>query len=125
MTKPWVLKSGDQQPTWGLPKADQVGFIRARCNGMVGTNFSAALVLMPFGQNTPVHGNTGEHIILQLEGLVEFRMDGQEFPLEAGDMLFIPADMPYSYHNRGRETAQFVSIIGRVGDWPPKATYED
>jgi quercetin dioxygenase-like cupin family protein len=122
---PWLLQSADQQPSWGLPKADEVGYIRARCNGMEGTGFSAAVVYMPFGQNTPVHANTGEHIIFQLDGLVEFRMQGESWPLEPLDMLFIPANVAYSYHNIGRTTASFISIIGRTDDWPPAATYYD
>jgi quercetin dioxygenase-like cupin family protein len=122
---PWLLKSSEQQPTWGLPKAGTVGFIRARCNGMEGTGFSAAVVFMPFGQNTPVHGNTGEHIIFQLDGHVEFRMEGEKWPLEPRDMLFIPANVAYSYHNTGRTTACFISIIGQRDEWPPAATYYD
>ena len=68
--KPWILTKRDQQPAWTLPKADTVGFIRGRCNGIDGTAFNAGVVLMPFGQTTPLHSNTGEHIIYLLEGEV-------------------------------------------------------
>lgn len=122
---PWLLKSRDQQPIWGLPKADSVGFIRARCDGMQGSNFSASVVFMLFGQGTPEHSNTGEHIIFHLEGDIEFRMAGEHWPLAPGDMLFIPSDVPYSYHNMGRTTGSFISIIGGSDEWPPRATYFD
>ena len=84
----WMLSSVDQQPAWGLPEAQTVGYIRARCN-------------------------------------VEFRMQEQRWPLFPGDMLFVPANAAYSYHNLGRTTASFISIIGGLGDWPPKASYVD
>jgi quercetin dioxygenase-like cupin family protein len=122
---PWILRSRDQQPTWNLPKADTAGFWRGRCNGMEASQCSAGLVLMPFGQTTPLHSNCAEHIILLLEGEIEFTIEGEPFPLEPGDMLFIPADVKYLYTNRGRSTARFISILGRVDAWPPKGTYYD
>jgi quercetin dioxygenase-like cupin family protein len=124
-TTPRILKKRDQQPAWTLPRADTAGFWRGRCNGMEGTAFSAGVVIMPLGQTTPLHSNTGEHIIYLLEGDVEFTIEGEPFPLEPGDMLFIPADAKYVYSNRGRSTAFFVSIIGKVDSWPPEGTYYD
>jgi len=124
MKTPRILKDRDQQPSWGLPKADMAGFWRGRCNGMEATRCSAGFVIMPFGQTTPLHSNTAEHIIIMIEGDIEFTIEGEAFPLEPRDMLFIPAHAKYVYTNKGRATATFISVLGQV-DSPPKGTYYD
>ncbi len=123
---PWVLTRREQQPDWTLPlRADEIGFIRGKCSMVHGTAFNAGVVLILMGQTTPVHSNTGEHIIFQLDGEVEFEIEGEAYPLEPRDMLFIPANAAYAYTNTGRETAGFISIIAKLDTWPPKATYFD
>jgi quercetin dioxygenase-like cupin family protein len=103
--------------------ADRPGFVRGRCNDMEGTAFSAGLVLVPPGQRSPLHSESGEHIIYALEGEVEFAIEGEPYPLEPGDLLFVPAHARYLYANVGRSTATLLAIFGRVDEWPPRGTY--
>ena len=120
---PRILRKRDQQPRWTFHRAGEAGFVRGRFNDMEGTNFSAGLLVMPFGQTTPLHSETGEHIIYLLEGEVEFTIEGEPYPLEPHDMLFIPAHAKYLYSNVGRGPAILVAILGKVDDWPSKGTY--
>src|SRR5262249_46423829 len=120
---PRVLRRRDQQPRWNLHLADTPGFVRGRCNDMDGTAFSAGLVIVPLGQRSPLHSESGEPIIYALEGEVEFTVDGEPFPLEPGDLLFNPSPARYVYANVGRSTATMLAMFGRVDEWPPKGTY--
>jgi quercetin dioxygenase-like cupin family protein len=120
-----VLRRRDQRPSWSLPKANVVGYIRGNCDRMTGAAFSAGVALVPVGQRAPRHRNTGEHIMYMLEGVVEFEVDEDTFVLEAGDMLFIPAHATYAYANIDRTLAVFLSIIGKADQWPVSTTYDD
>jgi quercetin dioxygenase-like cupin family protein len=122
---PSILKSRDQQPTWTLPRADTVGFLRAKCNGMDGTWFNAGVVFMPIGQTTPLHSSNAEHIIYLLEGEIEFTIESEPYPMLPGDMLFIPANAKYVYTNMGREQAAFITVLSKVDSWPHTGTYYD
>ncbi len=121
----WVLPRREQRPDWTLPDARKVGAIRTACTRMEGTAFSAGVVLILMGQTAPLHANSGEQVMFQVEGDVAFEIDGHSYPLEPGDMLFLPAHTPYAYRNTGRDTASFISVIGEREGWPPEATYYD
>jgi hypothetical protein len=39
------------------------------------------------------------------------------------DMLFIPAGAVYGYTNVGRGDVRFITIIGKVKEWPSSGNY--
>lgn len=123
---PVLLKHRDMQPRWDYladKGGQQFGSIRAIYDGLHGTNYNSHKVLLVVGQASPVHDSTAEHIIFQLQGQVEFEMGGESYVLDPGDMLFIPAKVPYLYRNVGEDNVIFLSTVGRVDSWPPKGTY--
>jgi quercetin dioxygenase-like cupin family protein len=121
---PFLLRSRDMRLHWGkLPKSDQFGHHRGLYDRLEGTNFRAGIVVLPFGQTSPPHDYNGEHIIFALEGEVEFSFERVQHRLGANDMLFIPAGAVYGYANVGRGDVRFITIIGRVQEWPTSGNY--
>ena len=42
-----------------------------------------------------------------LEGALTFKVDGEEFPAEPGDIVLVPAGRKHQFWNAGRQTARF------------------
>ena len=122
---PWVLKRRDQRPNWNYHKGDTVGYARCQLDGIAGTHCEANVVILPFGQASPRKTYMGEHIILQLEGEVEFEHESTCYVVEPWDLLFIPAGISYKYRNCGRSDAVFLAVIGKAKEWPARVLYEE
>jgi quercetin dioxygenase-like cupin family protein len=123
-SSPFHLRHKTARLHWkALPKSDQFGHHRGLYDRIEGTNFRAGILVLPFGQSSPPHDYNGEHIIFQLEGEVEFDFKDASYRLEPNDMLFIPAGAVYGYRNVGRGDVRFVTIIGRVDEWPTSGQY--
>ena len=65
------------------------------------------------GTTAPRHSHPGEEIVYVLDGVLEYRLDGQApVTLQAGDVLFIPAGVVHSAKNvgtgRGAELATYI-----------------
>lgn len=124
-----LLRRGDMHPNFGfLPLSDQDGWRRSSLRGanetvITGTNVKAAITVIPSGQASPPHTWSGEHIMCGLAGIVEFVIDGDVFLLEPQDILFFAEDTIYSYRNVGEEDAAFLSVVGRVAEWPCTGEY--
>ncbi len=120
VTKHQVLRKREFiEPGWKLPQAGENGFIRGFSQGLVASSASISWVTLPFGQGTPVHDSSAEHIIVNLEGQLEFRFQSESVELSPMDVLFIPAKYPYSYFNVGVDTVRFFSILSKFDEWPP------
>jgi quercetin dioxygenase-like cupin family protein len=125
-----VLKREDMRPRWGfLPLSDREGWRRSSLwapDGSVvtGTNFKAAITLIPEGQASPPHTWSGEHIICGLTGVVEFVIDGEVFEVRPHDIMFFPENAVYEYRTISDEDASFLSVVGRVDEWPCTGGYD-
>lgn len=107
-----------------VPEQKEFGSQRGMYTAIKGTNCSAQIAVILFGQKTPPHSNTAEHIICHFSGDVEWTVAGQKFRLDTqGDMLFIPANAEYSYANRGDDKAFFMAMLGKREAWPPRGNY--
>lgn len=121
---PRLRRKSEQRLLWdALPGGKDFGTLRAPSAGLQGTNFTASRMLVLVGQRSPFHDWSGEHIIYQLTGEVEFDISDHTFHLDPDDMLFIPAGVIYRYRNVADENATFLSIIGRVDEWPSSGHY--
>jgi uncharacterized RmlC-like cupin family protein len=123
-----LLKQADFQQTWGSPRAEEPGFRRAFTEGVRGLNFMANILTLPVGQGAPAHVYGGDVIVVALTGSVEFVVgSGDErvrYIVEPTDMLFLPAGLRYEYRNASAGESSFLSIAGRVDEWPATASYE-
>jgi quercetin dioxygenase-like cupin family protein len=108
-----------------LPGGDTEGTRRGVANGIATSSTMVNLLEMPPGQSSPLRRFTGDHVIYQLAGTVEWLVDGVPHRLSPGDMLFFPPETPYSFTNVGDDLARFLDVAGRVDDWPPRMKYED
>jgi quercetin dioxygenase-like cupin family protein len=114
------------QTNWDVPKAGVQGYHRAICRGFLAANASLAVGVMPFGQRSPVHRSTGEHLLLGLDGEVTWRVNGHEEVIMGPlDLVFIAAGVDYDYWNSGLDTARFVDVIGKYEEWPHSTSYDD
>jgi quercetin dioxygenase-like cupin family protein len=119
-----VRREAEFEPHWRSPRADEIGFRRGFVEGVSATSFMVNVLVLPPGQGCPRHDFGGDVVALVLEGKVEFVADAQSYELEPHDMLLLPAGVVYAYRNVGDGEARFVSIAGRVDEWPAKARYE-
>jgi uncharacterized RmlC-like cupin family protein len=123
-----LLKQADFQQTWGSPRADEPGFRRAFTEGVRALNFMANILTLPRGQGAPAHVYGGDVIVVPLTGSVEFEVGAADervlYTVEPTDMLFLPAGVRYSYRNSSAGESSFLSIAGRVDEWPAKASYD-
>jgi quercetin dioxygenase-like cupin family protein len=108
-----------------LPGGDVEGTRRAVANGIATTSTMVNRLEMPPSQSSPPRRFTGDHTVYQLEGTVEWDVDGTVYRLAPGDILFFPPGLSYSYSNVGDEIARFIDVAGRVDDWPPRMLYAD
>jgi quercetin dioxygenase-like cupin family protein len=61
---------------------------------------------IPPGVVAPNHKHPGEEIIYVLEGMLEYRLEGQQpVTLKAGDVLFVPYGTPHEVKNTGTANA--------------------
>lgn len=126
---PQLVRRSELRVDWDtLPHGKDFGTIRGihrDSNGqiMTASNCKVVLAVVPFGQGTPRHSSSGEHIILGVQGEVEWDIDGQTFIVGAGDMLFFPQNAIYKYRNIGQGEAYHYAIVGRYDEWPTTGKY--
>jgi len=63
------------------------------------------------GGHTPLHQHPYEHEICIMAGNGTVWRDGAEVPVQAGDVLFIPADEKHQFKNTGQDTFQFMCLV--------------
>ena len=123
-TVPYHVKWSEMRPRWHeVPQSEIFGHHRGFYDKLEGTNFSVHIVILPFGQSSVPHDSTCEHVILQLDGEVEFSFEGSRYRLQKNDMLFIPAGIVYGYRNPGEADCRFASVMSGSNSWPPSAKY--
>ncbi|GMV06606.1 MAG: hypothetical protein AMXMBFR53_28820 [Gemmatimonadota bacterium] len=92
----------------------------------VGPNFALRRFIMQPGGGMPRHTNTVEHEQYVLRGRASITLGGERHQVSAGDVVFIPAGVPHSYHAEGDEPFEFLCVVPNqadvielVGDEPP------
>ena len=81
-----------------------------------GPNFALRRFIMQPGGGMPLHTNTVEHEQYVLRGQAHIGIDGEEFDVQTGDVVFIPAGAAHFYQNTGQETFEFLCIIPNQKD---------
>ena len=108
-----------------LPGGETDGTRRGVANGFATTSAMVNVLEMPPGQSSPKRQFTGDHVLYQLAGTVEWDVEGVIHRLAPGDMLYFPPNTTYSFANVGADLARFIDVAGTVDDWPPRMKYED
>jgi quercetin dioxygenase-like cupin family protein len=81
-----------------------------------GPNFALRRFIMKPGGGMPLHTNTVEHEQYVLRGQAQIGIDGQDYTVKSGDVVFIPAGAPHYYQNTGDEPFEFLCIIPNQKD---------
>ncbi|MCK1541144.1 cupin domain-containing protein [Bradyrhizobium sp. 179] len=63
------------------------------------TSFINGITIFEPGAAIPLHKHNCEESVLLLEGTAVAEIDGVEYPIQAGDITFIPADIPHRFRN--------------------------
>jgi quercetin dioxygenase-like cupin family protein len=100
------------EPINDLPRAEQGGFLRTAYKGLEAGTFRTTLVVVPLGQCSPPRLSEIEHIIVVLEGALEFRVDDVRYRLEALDQIFVPVGVHWEYRNAVLAVSSFISVTG-------------
>jgi mannose-6-phosphate isomerase-like protein (cupin superfamily) len=123
---PLLVRAADQQPLQvDLPSLASESYQRTWHRGVKTDRSFARKVTLPPDGGTPIHAVTCDHVILGLEGRTDFEMRGELLPVQAGDLLYFPANVLYAMRNRGEVDAAFISvgIEAECGGWPPRSDY--
>lgn len=81
-----------------------------------GPNFALRRFIVQPGGGMPLHTNTVEHEQYVLRGQAQIGINGQEYQVQTGDVVFIPAGAPHYYQNTGQEPFEFLCIIPNQKD---------
>ncbi len=81
-----------------------------------GPNFAMRRFLMEPGGGIPAHTNTVEHEQYVLRGRARLGVGREEFDIEAGSVVYIPAGMPHWYEVVGEEPFEFLCLIPNLPD---------
>lgn len=119
-----IVRTAGAELDWSLPQAQELGHRRALIRGVQGVNCAANLISIDPGQASPRHQASSDHIIFQVKGSTKWHFDDRHsHEVHEQDLLYFPADRPYVYENSGKDVALFLSVIGKVGEWPAEVTY--
>jgi len=81
-----------------------------------GPNFALRRFIMQPGGGMPRHTNTVEHEQNVLRGKARVTLGDERLRVGAGDVVFIPAGVPHSYHTEGEEPFEFLCIVPNQPD---------
>jgi quercetin dioxygenase-like cupin family protein len=90
--------------------------IQVLISAQEGPNFALRRFVMQPGGGMPLHTNTVEHEQYVLTGRAKIGIDGQEYEVKKGDVVFIPEGVPHFYQNIGDEPFEFLCIIPNKKD---------
>jgi quercetin dioxygenase-like cupin family protein len=123
---PFYLPADEQVVRYDvLPGGDLDGTRRGVANGIATTSTMVNVLEMPPGQSSPKRQFTGDHVIYQLAGSVEWDVEGVIYRLTTGDILYFAPNTTYSFANVGTDLARFIDVAGKVDEWPPRMKYDD
>jgi quercetin dioxygenase-like cupin family protein len=102
--EPQVVKNGEKTT------------IQVLISAMEGPNFAMRRFTMEPGGGMPNHTNTVEHEQYVLKGHARIGIGGEEFEVQTGDVVFIPAGVPHWYRNIGEDNFEFLCMIPNKED---------
>jgi len=97
----------------GLVKAGDLTSIQVLIQG---PNFAMRRFIMEPGGGMPKHTNTVEHEQYVLRGRARISIGGEEFDVQAGDVVFIPEGVAHWYQNTGEENFEFLCMVPNKPD---------
>lgn len=81
-----------------------------------GPNFAMRCFTIQPGGGMPNHINLVEHEQYVLSGKATINIGGETFQVTAGDVVFIPANVPHWYSANGDEPFSFLCLVPNLPD---------
>ncbi len=78
--------------------------------------FTIRRFVLEAGAEVPKHTNEVEHEQYVLQGAYTVGIEGEEYEVEAGDSLLIPAGTVHWYRNQGDEPGAFLCAVPNGDD---------
>lgn len=79
-------------------------------------NFAMRQFTIKTGGFMPLHTNSVEHEQFVLKGRAKVTVGDDVFEAQAGDVLYIPADVPHMYETLGDEDYEFLCLVPKKED---------
>ncbi|WP_255169162.1 cupin domain-containing protein [Natrononativus amylolyticus] len=111
-----LLRRGEEIEYESVDAADglEKGVLIAEEHGA--PNFAIRRFTLEPGTEVPKHTNAVEHEQYVLEGEYVVGIGDEEYAVEAGDSLLIPADTVHWYRNEGDEAGAFICAVPNGDD---------
>lgn len=81
-----------------------------------GPHFAMRKFTIAPGGSMPNHTNTVEHEQYVVNGSARICIDGNEFDVQKGSVVYIPANVPHWYKNSGDDDFEFLCVIPNLTD---------
>lgn len=79
-------------------------------------NFAMRKFRIAVGGSMPLHTNQVEHEQYVIQGTALIQVDGEEFRVKTGDVVYIPALSPHCYLNDGAQDFEFLCMVPNKPD---------
>jgi quercetin dioxygenase-like cupin family protein len=80
------------------------------------TGASVAYAELPSGGAIPRHHDTANEVVLVMEGMVEFEVDGSTSTVSEGQLVQIPSSASHRVANAANETARLLFYFDKAAD---------
>lgn len=78
-----------------------------------------AFVKVDPGAESAIHDHPWEQVVMTVDGEIDFHIDGEDYPIQAGDIFFIPPGVPHGLRPKPDSACElFVT-------WPFREEYRD
>lgn len=94
--KPVVLRPSEIPPRQRGGGARTIPLVTRRTGS---TSFINGITIFEPGAAIPLHKHNCEESVMLLEGRAVAEVGGVEYPISAGDVTFIPANIPHRFRN--------------------------
>jgi len=74
-------------------------------------NFVMRMFEIGPGGHTPYHSHDWEHEIFVLEGKGIVSLEGQDYPLSAGDVFLVPEGSMHQFRSAGPQSFRFLCLV--------------
>ncbi|MDD5090638.1 MAG: cupin domain-containing protein [Candidatus Wallbacteria bacterium] len=74
-------------------------------------NFAMRLFDISRGGNTPYHTHPWEHEVFVVSGTGKLIMSGQEYPLQAGSVVYVPPGVEHNFVNEKEVVLQMICVV--------------
>lgn len=106
---------------WGMTK----WFVAPATTPGAGLSFGEVIVMPGQGHNRHNHPGSEEILYVLSGGGQQMVADGEPYPVQAGDTIYIPADVFHSTHNTGWEPMRVLALYNPAGPERDLATLPD